>query len=166
MKPRNPKRGTQKGKRIAPTCLSLRRQEPGDVIDWGYDTNTNDRRLISISNSGVSRSYTIGNGSGPTNVYDIQSITDTAATGHPWATQTHTYTNDMIDRLLTANQTTPGNFGYGYDPLDNPTTVTTPSGTVTPAPTFNGLNQISTWGLNTYSFDANGNALSGDGTRT
>ena len=134
--------------------------------NWGYDTNTNDRRLISITNSGVTRNYTIGYGSGPTNVYDIQSITDTAATGHPWATQSHSYTNDMIDRLLTASSTTPGNFSYGYDPLDNPTTVTTPSGTVTPAPTFNGLNQIHTWGSNTYSFDADGNTLSGDGTRT
>lgn len=132
--------------------------------NWGYDTNTNDRRLISITNSGTTRSYTIGYGSSPVNVYDIQSITDTAATGHPWATQSHSYTNDMIDRLLTANQTAPGNFAYGYDKLDNPTTWTTPSGTTNP--TFNALNQISTWGSNTYSFDANGNTLSGDGTRT
>ncbi len=132
--------------------------------NWGYDTNTNDRRLISITNSGVTRSYSIGYGSGPVNVYDIQSITDTAASGHPWATQSHSYTNDMIDRLLTASATTPGNFAYGYDNLDNPTTVTNPSGTTNP--TFNGLNQISTWGSNTYSFDANGNTLSGDGVKT
>jgi RHS repeat-associated protein len=133
---------------------------------WGYDTNTNDRRLIGITNSSVSRSYTLGYGSGPTNVYDIMSITDTAATGHPWATQSRGYTYDLIDRLLTASATTPGNDTYAYDPLDNATTVTTPTGTVTPAPTYNGLNQISTWGSNTYSFDANGNTLSGDGTRT
>ena len=132
--------------------------------NWGYDTNSNDRRLISITNSGVTRSYTIGYGSGPVNVYDIQSITDTAASGHPWATQSHAYTNDMIDRLLTASATTPGNFAYGYDNLDNPTTVTTPSGTTNP--TFTGLNQINTWGSLSYSYDANGNILSGDGTRT
>ena len=29
---------------------------------WGYDTNVNDRRLISITNSGVTRSYTLGYG--------------------------------------------------------------------------------------------------------
>jgi RHS repeat-associated protein len=133
--------------------------------NWGYDTNTNDRRLISITNSGVTRSYTIGYGSGPTNVYDIQSITDTAASGHPWSTQSHSYTNDMIDRLLTETVTTPGNSTFAYDNLDNPTTFNTPaSGSL--SPTFNGLNQISTWGSNTYSFDADGNTLSGDGTRT
>ncbi len=42
---------------------------------WGYDTNTNDRRLINITNSGVTRSYTLGYGSGPVNPYDIMSIT-------------------------------------------------------------------------------------------
>jgi RHS repeat-associated protein len=133
---------------------------------WGYDTNANDRRLISITNSGTTRSYALGYGSGPVNPYDIMSITDTAASGHPWATQSHTYSYDLIDRLLTANQTTPGNFTYGYDALDNATTVTTPSGTVTPAPAYNGLNQISTWGANSYVYDAKGNTLSGDGTRT
>lgn len=133
--------------------------------NWGYDTNTNDRRLISIANSGVTRSYTIGYGSGPVNVYDIQSITDTAAAGHPWAAQSHDYTNDLIDRLLTETVTTPGNSTFAYDNLDNPTTWNTPaSGPL--SPTFNGLNQISTWGSNTYSFDVDGNTLSGDGTRT
>lgn len=134
--------------------------------NWGYDTNTNDRRLISISNSGVTRSYTIGYTSGSTtNPYDIQSITDTAASGHPWATQTHTYTNDLIDRLLTETVTTPGNSTFAYDNLDNPTTWNTPAaGSL--SPTFNGFNQISTWGSLSYSYDADGNLLSGDGTRT
>jgi RHS repeat-associated protein len=133
--------------------------------NWGYDTNTNDRRLISITNSGVSRSYTLSYLNGSTqNPYDIQSITDTAATGHPWATQSHNFTYDLIDRLLTANQTTPGNFTYAYDPLNNATTVTTPSVSVNP--TYNGLNQLATWTPNTYSYDANGNMLSGDGVKT
>lgn len=133
---------------------------------WGYDTNTNDRRLISIANSGITRSYTLGYGSSPVNPYDIMSITDTAASGHPFATQTHSYTYDNIDRLLTGNQTTPGNYTYAYDKLDNATTVTTPSGTVTPAPTYNVNNQLATWASSTYSYDANGNTLSGDGTKT
>lgn len=132
---------------------------------WGYDTNTNDRRLISIANSGVTRSFTLGYGSGPVNPYDIMSITDTAAAGHPFATQSHAYTYDNVDRVLTASATTPGNFAYGYDKLDNATTVTPPSGTVTPAPTYNVNNQLATWASNTYSYDANGNTLSGDGTK-
>jgi hypothetical protein len=47
---------------------------------------------------------------------------------------------------------------------DNATTVTLPSGTTNP--TYNALNQISTWGANTYSYDANGNTLAGDGTHS
>jgi RHS repeat-associated protein len=133
---------------------------------WGYDTNTNDRRLISITNSGTTRSYTLSYTSGSaTNPYDIQSITDTAASGHPWSTQTRSYTYDLIDRLLTESVTTPGNSTFAYDNLDNPTTWNTPaSGSL--SPTFNGLNQISTWGSSSYSYDADGDTLSGDGTRT
>jgi RHS repeat-associated protein len=135
--------------------------------NWGYDTNTNDRRLIGISNNGITRSYTLSYLNGSTqNPYDIQSITDTAAAGHPWATQSHSYSYDLIDRLLAGNQTAPGNFTYAYDNLDNATTVTTPSGTVTPGPTYNGFNQLATWASNTYSYDANGNTLSGDGVKT
>jgi hypothetical protein len=47
--------------------------------NWGYDTNVNDRRLISITNSGQSRSFGLGYGGAPVNPYDIMSITDTAA---------------------------------------------------------------------------------------
>jgi RHS repeat-associated protein len=132
---------------------------------WGYDTNTNDRRLISITNSGVTRSYTLSYLNGSTqNPYDIQKITDTAATGHPWATQSHSYTYDLIDRLLTGSATTPGNSTFAYDNLDNATTYNIP-GTST-SPTYNGLNQISTWGSKTYAFDADGNLTSGDGAKT
>jgi RHS repeat-associated protein len=136
---------------------------------WGYDTNTNDRRLTSITNSGVTRnyalSYLIPGGGGASSPYDIQGITDTAAGTHPWLTQTHTFGYDYADRLLTANQTTPGNNAYAYDKLDNTTTATIPgSGTVNP--TYNANNQIATWGANTYAMDANGNTLSGDGTKT
>ena len=132
---------------------------------WGYDTNTNDRRLISITNSGVTRSYTLSYLNGSTqNPYDIQKITDTAATGHPWATQSHSYTYDLIDRLLTASATTPGNSTFAYDNLDNATTYDIP-GTST-SPTYNGFNQIKTWGSKTYAYDADGNLTSGDGVKT
>jgi RHS repeat-associated protein len=136
---------------------------------WSYDTNTNDRRLIGVGNSGVSRSYTIGYGTAadgglPNNPYDIQSIADSPAGGHPWSAQTHSYTYDLRDRVLTANQTTPGNFTFAYDNLDNATTFNVP-GTST-SPTYNVNNQVSTWGGLTYSYDADGNLLSGDGVHT
>jgi RHS repeat-associated protein len=131
---------------------------------WGYATNTNDRRLTSITNSGVTRSYTLGYGASPVNPYDIMHITDTAATGHPWATQSHNYSYDYSDRLLGASYTTPGNFTYAYDALDNPTTWHPPSGSI--SPTYNDLNQISTWGTLSYTYDADGNLSSGDGVKT
>jgi hypothetical protein len=57
------------------------------------------RHGISIANSGVTRSYTLGYGTSPVNPYDIMSITDTAATGHPFASQSHGYSYDNVDRL-------------------------------------------------------------------
>lgn len=133
--------------------------------NWSYDTNTNDRRMIGITNSGVTRSYALSYLSGSAqNPYNVQSITDTAASGHPWATQSHSYGYDLIDRLLSSTSTTPGNFAYAYDPLNNATTVTTPSASTNP--TYNVFNQIATWGTLNYSYDADGNLLSGDGVKT
>jgi RHS repeat-associated protein len=136
---------------------------------WGYDTNANDRRLTSITNSGVTRSYTfsyvIPGGGGASSPYDIQTITDTAAATHPWISQSHGYTYDQVDRLLTATQATPGNNAFAYDRLDNATTVTNPgSGTVNP--TYNAMNQIVAWAASAYAYDANGNTTSGDGIKT
>jgi RHS repeat-associated protein len=127
---------------------------------WGYDTNANDRRLASITNSGVTRSYTfsyvIPGGGGASNPYDIQTINDMAAATHPWITQSHGYTYDQVDRLLSATQAAPGNNAFAYDKLDNATTVTNPgSGTVNP-----------TYNSSAYAYDANGNTTSGDGIKT
>jgi len=133
---------------------------------WGYDTNANDRRLISIANSGVTRSYALSYLDPVTsanNPYDIMGITDTAASGHPFATQAHAYGYDLVDRLLTATQTFPGNNLYAYDNLDNATTITDSTGTTNP--TYNVLNQITTFFANSYTYDNNGNTLS-DGIRT
>jgi len=125
---------------------------------WVYDTNTNDRRLVTITNSGVTRSYTLSYLSGTTqNPYDIMKVTDTAAAGHPWATRSHAYTYDLIDRLLTG---TNGTSPYVYDALDNATTFGTT------AATYNGFNQIKTFGTKPYAYDNDGNLLSGDGTKT
>jgi RHS repeat-associated protein len=127
---------------------------------WGYDTNTNDRRLISIANSGVTRSYALSYLNGTTiDPYNIAGITDTAAAGHPFATQTHAYTYDSVDRLLTATSTTPGNYSYGYDNLDNATSIVDP-GLGSVSPTYNGFNQLTTFPTRSYTYDLNGNTLS------
>jgi RHS repeat-associated protein len=133
---------------------------------WSYDTNTNDRRLLQISNSGVTRTYALNYllSGGGNNPYDIMNITDTAAKGHPFTSQTHSYTYDSVDRLLGATGSVTGNFSYLYDPLDNATTVSTPTGTTDA--TYDKLNQLATWGADDYAYDADGNTLSGDGTRT
>ena len=131
---------------------------------WGYDTNAHDRRLISITNSGITRSYALGyvNG-GVTNPYDILSMVDTAAKGHPFSSTSHSYTYDLSDRLLTATSPSLGNYAYTYDRLDNATRITGSSGTISAS--YNNLNQLATWGAATYAYDADGNTLS-DGART
>lgn len=126
---------------------------------WGYDTDAHDWRLLTIGNSGVTRSYTLSYAisGGGQNPYDILKITDTAAAGNPLSSRTHTYTYDLSDRLLTG---TNGTSPYVYDKLDNATTFATTH------PTYNGFNQIKTWGSLTYAYDANGNLTSGDGVKT
>jgi RHS repeat-associated protein len=126
---------------------------------WVYDTDANDWRLININNSGVTRSFTLSyliSGTSQ-NPYDILKITDTAAAGHPWATRAHAYTYDKSDRLLTG---TNGTSPYAYDAVDNATTFATTH------PTYNGFNQIGTWGALSYVYDADGNLTSGDGVKT
>ena len=127
---------------------------------WGYDTNLNDLRLKTITNSGVARNYAV-----TANPYQVTAMTDTAAATHPWLTQAHGYAYDLADRLLTATQPTPGNNAFAYDKLDNATTVTSP-GAPTVNPTYNGFNQLATWGTQTFTYDDNGNTVSGDGTKT
>jgi len=150
---------------------TLRKVTNGKVTvstGWTYDTNINDRRLLNINNSGVSRSYVlrylIPDGSGKKNPYDIMNIQDTAAAGHPFATQYHAYGYDSIDRLLTATAATPGNSAYVYDLLDNIKDLTN-SGVTTSA-TYNSLNEMATFGSKSYVYGANGNTLSGDGAHT
>ena len=136
---------------------------------WSYDTNNNDRRLIAINNSGVTRSYTLSyvipGGGGANNPYDVMSITESPAPGHPFGGDTHNYSYDFSDRLLSATFAPPINYhAYGYDLVDNATSVTI--GANKTQATYNPLNEISTWGGSNYFYDANGNTLSGDGTRS
>lgn len=127
----------------------------GITTSWGYDTNANDRRLLTIATTGaVARSFTY-----TSNAYQITGITDTAPGTHPWLSQTWSLTHDASDRLLTGNGTIAGNHSYGYDKLDNALSFAGVIGT------YNGLNQVSTFNGVSFAYDANGN-LSSDGTRT
>jgi RHS repeat-associated protein len=142
----------------------------GNVVvstDWTYDTNKNDRRLIHIGNSGVTRSYALSyadpNSQSEVNPYDITGIEDIAAPGHPFATQNHTYGYDDLDRLTYAAASTTGESTYQYDAVDNVTAVDNNAGTTNAS--YNDFNEIVNWGASSYTYDANGNSL-GDGTRT
>lgn len=127
----------------------------GITTSWGYDTNANDRRLLSIATTGaVARNFAY-----TSNAYQITGITDTAPGTHPWLSQTWSFTHDASDRLLTGNGTIAGGHSYGYDKLDNALNFAGVIGT------YNGLNQVSTFNAVSYTYDANGN-LSSDGTRT
>ena len=133
--------------------------------EWGYDTNTNDRRLININNSGLSRNFTLSylfpGSTTKNNPYDIESINDVAAPGHPFASQEHGYEYDSADRLLSATSISPGNATFAYDSADNIQTEISLSGTTNA--TYNSLNQLNTWGSRSYEYDANGNTLSDGG---
>ncbi len=125
------------------------------VTSFAYDTNANDRRLLTISTTGaVARNFSY-----TSNAYQITGITDTAPGTHPWLSQTWSFTHDASDRLLTGNGSIVGNHTYGYDKLDNALNFAGVTGT------YNGLNLIGTFNSQPYTYDANGN-LSADGTRT
>ncbi len=139
---------------------------------WTYDTNNNDRRLIRITNSGVTRSYSLNylipNGGGADNPYDIQGLSAVSPSPlHPFPPLTYAYGYDLSNRLLLATTPaleSPNNYLYAYDLLDNATTII--NGQNHTQATYNDLNEISTWAGNNYFYDLNGNPLSGDGTHT
>lgn len=127
----------------------------GITTTWGYDTNANDRRLLTISTTGaVARNFTYAS-----NAYQITGITDTPAATHPWLGQSWSFSYDGSDRLLTGNGTIAGNSSFSYDKLDNATSFAGATAS------YNGLNQIAAWNAATHTYDNNGN-LTGDGTRT
>ncbi len=153
------------------------------ITNWGYDTNINDRRLLSINHNdpavrsyAYAYSYTPTGGGSATDVYNIRKITESTNNLHPLGAQVWTYNYDKSDRLLSAaaagapktgggNWPSVGNFGWQLDKLDNPTQVSYPTYTDFPQylnsatpPVSNNLNQMSrnAWWQN-YSYDANGN---------
>ncbi len=125
---------------------------------YAYDSNANDRRLKTITNSGPSRSYALTTD----RANRILALNETPGAGSPWSARSWTYTYDDADRLKTA-VASGANHSWSYDDADNITTRTDAWGTR--AATFNANNQITVAGGKSYVYDANGN-VTDDGTRT
>jgi len=125
---------------------------------WQYDTNTNDRRLKAIDNSGATRSFNFT--TTPENL--IKQIQETAPKGSAWAPKTWGYDYDTAYRLTEASSSA-GTYAYGLDPADNITSFKSPSGSTSAS--YNELNQIKDFGNRAYNYDKNGNVLD-DGLRT
>jgi RHS repeat-associated protein len=120
---------------------------------WAYHSNLNDRRLKSITNSGIARGYQYT--TTPENL--ISGVTETSR-GVPVRNWTYGY--DASDRLLAAQSSTTAQYGYAYDPADNLSAIQRPGGASTL--TYNGLNQIRTLNGVPFSYDANGNLVQDD----
>ena len=131
----------------------------GVGTQWTYDTNTNDRHLKDLTNSGATRSYQFT--TTPEN--DITQIAEAAPGGSAWAPQTWTYGYDLSDRLLSGQSSGGAAYSYNYDSADNITAFNSPSGSE--GVSYNDLNQITSFNGQSYVYDANGNVLD-DGTRT
>ncbi len=123
--------------------------------NYAYDSNANDRRLLSITAStSAARSYAFGYGYTENSIlktdrYNIRSLTESTAP-HPLGAQVWTYGFDRADRLLSATGTlvpgsrildgsNAGTWGWVLDKLDNATQTAYP--TYSDFPTYNALNQ-------------------------
>jgi len=125
---------------------------------WQYDDNRNDRRLLSIQNSGAARSYDYV--TTPEN--RISEINETTALSGSWSAKDYTYAYDDADRLTSVDVSSGDQYDYTYDAGDNLTGIDTPGGSTAIA--VNGLNQITTANAQSYTYDANGN-VTNDGVR-
>jgi RHS repeat-associated protein len=127
-------------------------QQSGAVgTQWNYEDNSHDRRLKSITNSGLARGFQYA--TTPEN--QISTLTETAggATQKSWH-----YAYDAADRLLSAQPSVGGSFSYGYDAADNLTSI---NGAMAH---YNPVNQLASFNSETFSYDVNGN-LKDDGIR-
>jgi RHS repeat-associated protein len=148
---------------LGQTAQMTSRQIHGGTLGttWTYDTNANDRRLKTITNPGVTRSYQYT--TTPENL--ITQIAESASGGSAFAPQTWNYTYDSADRLLQASASGGSQYVYGYDPADNITSSTSTSPPASNIGAYNSLNQITAFGGRPFIYDANGN-LTDDGVRT
>lgn len=124
---------------------------------WTYDTNSNDRRLKAINNSGATRSFNYT--TTPENL--ITQDQETAPLGSAFSPKTWNYAYDNSYRLTQASSS-PGSYSYGLDPADNITSFQSLSGNR--GASYNSLNQIANYGSYSYVYDKNGNVLD-DGLR-
>jgi len=122
--------------------------------NWSYDSNLKDRRVQSITNTGVARGYQYIT----TSENVITAITETG--GNATGPVNWTYRYDAADRLLTAQSSATTQYAYAYDLASNLTTIQNSGGTNTLS--LNGLNQISTLNGTAFSYDANGNLVHDD----
>lgn len=162
-----------------PTSRSVTNGTTTLTTNWTYDTNANDRRLLTINhNNSAVRSYTYSYGytvgsTNYTDVYNIRKIKEASNGSHPLGAQVWTYDYDDGDRLISANGVVNtdytqvgvsdvGTYAWQYDKLDNPLKLTYPPvGTTagySDTPSYNNLNQqtLNAWWQN-FEYDVNGN---------
>jgi RHS repeat-associated protein len=130
-------------------------QGAGIGTQWTYDTNTHDRRLLTVNSGPATRNFSYTT----TAEGDVTGITETlGSTSQSW---TDTY--DKADRLLTAALSTGASYAYAYDKAGNITSLK--NGTTTSVVAYTTLNQVKAFHAKTYVYDKNGN-LTQDDLRT
>jgi RHS repeat-associated protein len=144
------------------------------VTNWSYDTNANDRRLLSIAPNGGARTFTYGHRIGASTTIDPYQITSIVQTASALPAETWCYDYDDAGRLIDAsNPTVTGTdctqaqttqYGFVVDAAGNHTTFAPSSGNST-SRSYNNLNQMVTTGASTVTYDANGNRT-GDSSGT
>jgi RHS repeat-associated protein len=127
-------------------------QAVGIGTQWTYDTNTNDRRLLTVNSGPNARTFRYTT----TAENDITGIAETLGT----TTQTWSNSYDAADRLLTATLSTGPTYGYGYDKANNITSFKSGSATTTVG--YNALNQVKSFNGKAFTYDANGNLTQDD----
>ncbi len=124
----------------------------GIGTQWTYDTNTNDRRMLTVNNGPNARTF----GYTSTAEDDITGITETLGT----VSQSWSDSYDAADKLLTATLSTGASFTYTYDKANNLKVIKTSTTTTNIA--YNTLNQVTTYGGKAFTYDANGNLIQDD----
>jgi YD repeat-containing protein len=155
---------TYLGQTGQPTTQAL--AAPGISTSYTYDANTNDRRLVSITNNRA-RSFQYTTNPESMITKSVEGMTGAATPSTTWD-----YKYDDIYRLMTAQASTVTSppsppatttYAYGYDPADNVISIRDPSGTE--SATYNNINEITVFNRQNFVYDANGNLLD-DGART
>ncbi len=138
------------------TSQIVGRQAGNYATYWKYDSDTDDRRLLSISNSLEGRSFSYQ--TSPENLVSV--ITERLAGGQQisWG-----YTYDSADRLLTAQPSVGDSYEYTYDGAGNITSVR--KGSSLKFAGYNSVNEITNFDGVQFVYDANGNLVD-DGART